>query len=226
MMDYTDKRVLVVGATGGIGQAIVSDLTQRGACVTPLSRSVNNLDITDETSVAAHMNALDGEFDMVLITTGALDPMGHKPEKSITHVTADSLTQHFLLNAIGPALVIKYAIPLLPKNCPSVIAALSARVGSIGDNRLGGWTSYRAAKAALNQIVHTTAIELARTHKHTTCVALHPGTVVTPLTRAYLGRHPAMPATEAAQNLLQVLSQLTPKQSGQFYDWAGKDIPW
>jgi NAD(P)-dependent dehydrogenase (short-subunit alcohol dehydrogenase family) len=226
MMNFTEKRVLVVGASGGIGQALCQEMSARGAHVTPLSRSIDGLDITNETSIETHLATLEPPFDIVLVATGALDPNGHQPEKSIAHVTAEGLTQHFLLNTIGPALVIKHAIPLLHKDRPTLIAALSARVGSIKDNRLGGWTSYRASKAALNQIVHTTAVELSRTHKLATCVALHPGTVVTPLTRTYLGRHPAVSASEAADNLLRVLTQLGPEHSGGFYDWAGKEIPW
>ncbi|MBT5473980.1 MAG: C factor, cell signaling protein, partial [Rhodobacteraceae bacterium] len=101
-----------------------------------------------------------------------------------------------------------------------------ARVGSIGDNKIGGWYSYRAAKAALNQIIHTGAIELARTHKQAVCVALHPGTVQTPFTAKYLGRHPSVPAAQAALNLLSVLEGLGPDKTGQFFDWAGKPVPW
>jgi NAD(P)-dependent dehydrogenase (short-subunit alcohol dehydrogenase family) len=106
------------------------------------------------------------------------------------------------------------------------MAALSARVGSIGDNRAGGWHSYRASKAALNQIIRGAAIELGRTHKHAVCVALHPGTVATSFTEKYLGRHPAVPAGEAAANLLQVMEGLSPRESGQFFDWAGARVAW
>jgi NAD(P)-dependent dehydrogenase (short-subunit alcohol dehydrogenase family) len=107
-----------------------------------------------------------------------------------------------------------------------VFAVLSARVGSIGDNRIGGWISYRSAKAAVNQIVHTAAIELARSHRHSICVALHPGTVKTGFTSKYLARHPAVEPSEAARNLLGVVDSLTPKDTGQFFDWAGKPVPW
>jgi NAD(P)-dependent dehydrogenase (short-subunit alcohol dehydrogenase family) len=103
---------------------------------------------------------------------------------------------------------------------------LSARVGSIGDNRIGGWISYRSAKAAVNQIVHTASIELSRTHRESICVALHPGTVATPFTEKYLGRHPSVPPETAAENLLGVIDALTPKQTGGFFDYAGKEIAW
>ena len=136
------------------------------------------------------------------------------------------MADQFALNTIGPALVLREAGRLLPRDRRAVFAALSARVGSIGDNALGGWISYRAAKAALNQVVHTGAIELSRSHPHAICVALHPGTVATSFTAEYQARHDSVPSDQAAANLLTVLDGLTPDQSGGFYDWAGKEIPW
>lgn len=132
----------------------------------------------------------------------------------------------FMGNTVGPAMVLNHAMRLVPKDRRAAIATLSARVGSIGDNKQGGWYSYRTAKAALNQIVHTSAIELARSHTHSISVALHHDTVQTEFTRKYVGRHPYVPAPEAAQNLLAVIDSLTIAQSGGFYDWAGKVIPW
>ncbi len=137
-----------------------------------------------------------------------------------------ALTAQFALNAIGPALVLKHALPLLPKDRRAVFAALSARVGSIGDNSLGGWHSYRAAKAALNQLIHTAAIEIARSRPDAVIAALHPGTVKTRFTEKYLGRHSAVAPVEAANNLLCVIDGLRPEHSGGFYDWAGKAVPW
>ena len=107
-----------------------------------------------------------------------------------------------------------------------MFAALSARVGSIGDNRLGGWHSYRASKAALNQIIRGASIELARTHPHAVCLALHPGTVKTGLSAKYIGRHPAVEPAEAATNILRVIDGLGPERTGSFFDWAGREIPW
>ena len=219
-------RVLIIGASGGIGAAVVNRLEMKGALVVALSRSVDGFDITNEESVEAHLSVLEGPFDGIIIATGALEIDGAVPEKSIGSVTAASMAAQFAVNAIGPALVLRHAGRLLPRDKRSICAVLSARVGSIGDNRIGGWTSYRAAKAAANQIVHTTAIELARTHPNLVCVALHPGTVETPFTAKYLGRHPAVPADEAAQNLLSVMLQLTPKQTGGFFDWAGHEVVW
>ena len=127
---------------------------------------------------------------------------------------------------LAPHLALRHAADLLPRDRTSTFAVLSARVGSIGDNRIGGWVSYRSAKAAVNQIVHTAAIELARSHKQAICVALHPGTVATAFTEKYLGRHPAVSPSEAAENLLSVIDGLTPGDSGGFRDWAGKEVPW
>ena len=132
----------------------------------------------------------------------------------------------FAVNAIGPALILRHVSRLMPKDKRSVVAVLSARVGSIGDNQIGGWYSYRASKAALNQIVHGAAIELGRSHKQSICVALHPGTVETPFTKDYAGRHKTVSAQEAALNLLDVIADLTPGQSGGFYDYAGQEIVW
>lgn len=219
-------RVLIIGASGGIGSALASALRAQGAQVVGLSRSVDGFDITDEQSVAAHLGALEGPFDGLIVASGALEIDGAAPEKTIRAVRAEAMAAQFAVNAIGPALVLGHAGRLLPREGRSVCAVLTARVGSIGDNRIGGWTSYRAAKAAANQIVHTTAIELARTHPELACVALHPGTVETPFTAKYLGRHPAVPAAEAAENLLSVMKGLKPEQTGGFFDWAGTEVVW
>lgn len=220
------KRALVIGASGGIGSALAQALDAQGWRVTSLSRRQNELDVTEEGSVAGLLGALDGPFQRVLIATGALEIDGAQPEKALKQLDPAVMAAQFALNTIGPALVMKHAVRLLPRDAPAVMAALSARVGSIGDNRAGGWHSYRAAKAALNQIIRGAAIELGRTHRQTICVALHPGTVATPFTAKYLGRHPAVPPAQAAQNLLGVIDSLTPGHSGRFFDWAGKEIAW
>jgi len=219
-------RVLVIGASGGIGAAMVDKARAEGAEVTALSRSADGLDLLDEGSIAACLGALDGAFERVFVTTGALEIGGIGPEKTLRSVTPEALAAQFALNALGPALVLKHAVRLLPRNRPSVFAALSARVGSIGDNRAGGWYGYRAAKAALNQLIHTGAIELARTHPDLACVVLHPGTVQTDLTAAYAGRHPTVPASEAAANLWRVADGLEATDSGSFFDWSGARVVW
>lgn len=227
MTEEKDKtRALVIGASGGIGAAVAAVLAARGCEVVGLSRSVDGLDVTEEASVAAHLGALDGSFDLVFVATGALEIDGAQPEKTIRDLTPQALADQFALNCIGPAMVLKHAIPLLPKDRRAVIAVLSARVGSIGDNRLGGWYAYRTAKAAVNQLVHTAAIELARTHTKAICLALHPGTVATEFTRDYLGRHPSVTPAVAAENLLSVIDGLTPDDTGSFRDWAGKAVAW
>ncbi|WGW04769.1 SDR family NAD(P)-dependent oxidoreductase [Tropicibacter oceani] len=220
------KRVLIIGNSGGIGSAVQAALQAKGHAVTGVSRSGDGLDVTSEASVRGVIGSLEGPFDWVLVATGALEIDGGAPEKSLASLSARTMQDQFALNAMGPMLVLKHALPLLPKDNPAVFAALSARVGSIGDNRLGGWYSYRAAKAALNQLMHGAAIELARTHKQLACVCLHPGTVATPFTEKYLGRHPAVPAPQAAARLIEVMASLTAKDTGRFLDYAGKEIPW
>ncbi|EEX08549.1 short-chain dehydrogenase/reductase SDR [Ruegeria lacuscaerulensis ITI-1157] len=220
------RNALIIGASGGIGRAVCNELLSRSVHVVSLSRSENGLDLMQPDLADDILDGVEGPFDLVLVASGALEIDGAEPEKTIRAVSAKAMMDQFALNAVGPALVLKHAHRLLPRNGRSVFAVLSARVGSIGDNRLGGWVSYRAAKAAVNQIVHTAAIELARSHKDAVCVALHPGTVKTPFTQKYLGRHPAVEPVVAAKNLMQVLEGLRPDQTGQFFDWAGKPVPW
>lgn len=220
------EKALIIGASGGIGQAVSAALEARGVTVTRLSRSGDGLDVTDEASVAAALGALDGPFDLILVTTGALEIAGAAPEKALRQVSAQAMLDQFALNCMGPSLVLKHSLRLLPREGLAVFAALSARVGSIGDNSFGGWYSYRTAKAALNQMIHTGAIELGRSHRGAICVALHPGTVETEFTRKYLGRHPAVPAAQAAENLLGVIERLRPEESGGFFDWQGATVPW
>ncbi|MEM6340816.1 MAG: SDR family NAD(P)-dependent oxidoreductase [Pseudomonadota bacterium] len=219
------KNVLILGASGGIGAALVAEYRERGADVTGLSRKDNGLDMTDQASVAKHLKG-QGLFDLVIVATGALEIDGAAPEKTIRGLSSKAMADQFALNAIGPALVLSHAHDLLPRDRASVFAVLSARVGSIGDNRVGGWISYRSAKAAVNQVVHTGAIELARTHRQATIVALHPGTVATAFTEKYLGRHPSVPPSEAASNLARVIDGLTSAETGQFFDWQGEVVPW
>ena len=218
-------KTLILGQSGGIGSALTRAFQARGDQVHGLSRSRDGFDITDPASVDQHLSDI-GPFDRVIVATGALEINGGAPEKTIKSVSAQAMMDQFRLNAIGPALALSHAHHLLPRDTPSVFAVLSARVGSIGDNKIGGWISYRSAKSAVNQVIRTSAIELARTHKQAVVVALHPGTVATAFTEKYLGRHPAVSPDEAAGNLLGVMDDLTPDQTGQFFDWAGKAVPW
>lgn len=213
-------RSLVIGASGGIGSALVDELTMRGEVVA-LSRSADGLDVTEEASVADALGGLEGAFDLVFVATGALGT----PEKSLRALGKDELAAQFALNAVGPALVLKHSVRLLPRDRRSVFAALSARVGSIGDNRLGGWYSYRASKAALNQLLHGASVEIARTHPKAILALLHPGTVATRFTSDYPGNGKSTPS-EAARGLLGVVDGLGRSQSGGFFDYAGESIPW
>ena len=219
-------RALVVGASGGIGAALVVELQGRGVEVLGLSRSGDGLDVTDEGSVVAALGALEPGFDLVVVATGALVLGGVWPEKTLKAVTVEGLAAQFAVNAVGPALVMKHALRLLPRDRVSKLAVLSARVGSIGDNQLGGWYGYRAAKAALNQLVRTAAVEAKRTHPFSVFVSLHPGTVETGLAPALRAGHPSVSPEVAARNLLRVLEGLGPDQSGGFYDWKGEVVPW
>ncbi len=219
-------RTLVIGASGGIGSAVANAATARGDEVVGLSRSDDGFDVTSQEWVDRAIGGLSDTFDLIFVATGALEVDGHRPEKTVRALNAEGLLSQFRVNAVGPALILRHVPDLLPRDRPSVFAALSARVGSIGDNRLGGWHSYRASKAALNQIVHGAAIELARTHREAVCVCLHPGTVETRFTEKYADRHGTVRAQEAARNLLGVMDRLTPDQTGKFFDYAGREIPW
>jgi NAD(P)-dependent dehydrogenase (short-subunit alcohol dehydrogenase family) len=225
-MSYFPRFPLVIGASGGIGAAI-ADALERKTAVTRLSRRVGGLDITEEESVAAAAARLkDRRFDLIFVASGVLESEGVRPERSFAELDPDAMARVLAANAIGPALVAKHFSPLLPAKERAVFAVLSARVGSIGDNRLGGWMSYRASKAALNQIVRCLAIELKRTRPEAIALALHPGTIDTALTKKFAGgRFTASPA-ECAENLLRISAAATPDMSGGFYAYDGAAIEW
>lgn len=221
-------RAIVIGASGGIGSAIHRALASDENCgeVIGLSRSGTGLDITDEATVAEAASTLSADFHLIFCATGALTIEGIGPEKLLRQINPDAMIKQFAVNAIGPALVLKHFAPKLARKERALMGFLSARVGSIGDNRLGGWISYRAAKAALNQIVHTASIELSRTHPQTVLAALHPGTVATSLTAAYVAGHQPMAPDESAALLLNVLNSLDTSQTGHFYAYDGSPIVW
>ncbi|MEO0681611.1 MAG: SDR family oxidoreductase [Pseudomonadota bacterium] len=221
-------RALVLAASGGLGAAFLARLRADPRCAeaTGLSRSADGMDVTDEASLARAAAGVGGEIDLLVIATGALEIDGRGPEKAFKQLTAEGLAAQFALNAAGPALALKHFGALLPKGRRSLIGALSARVGSIGDNGLGGWTSYRASKAALNQILRCAAIELRRTHRHACLAALHPGTVRTKLTEGRRGAYDTLSADESAERLLAILDGLAPAESGAFRDWKNQEVPW
>ncbi|MGC8519846.1 MAG: SDR family NAD(P)-dependent oxidoreductase [Steroidobacteraceae bacterium] len=224
---------IVIGASGGIGSALQAALAaeSRWAAVVGFSRATQPaIELTDEASIAAaaaHVAALQIEPRRILVASGVLQGEGAKAEKSWSELNVASLERAFAVNAIGPALVMKHFLPLLPRRAPSVFAVLSARVGSIGDNRLGGWYGYRASKAALNQLVRTASIELRRTRPAAICVALHPGTVRTNLSAAHRTDHLTVrDPPEAAALLLEVIERLGPQHSGLLLDYRGEPLPW
>ncbi len=232
---------LVVGASGGIGAALVAQLaadprvrhvtawTRADAPALPEAVSRTKVDILDEASIISAALEL-GEVDFAVIATGLLQNAAAsiRPEKTWRALDADAMRASFEVNTIGPALIAKHVLPKLPRDRRSVFAVLSARVGSIGDNRSGGWYSYRASKAALNQIVRCLAIELAPRWPHAICVGLHPGTVDTNLSKPFQANVAAgklFTAEQSARHLLQVVGNLQPSQSGRVFDWAGIDVP-
>lgn len=237
-------RAAVFGAGGGIGAALVAGLGARPdvAQVFALSRcpgvSGGNADrkivplafeLTDEVSIAAAAQVIGGPLDLCIVATGVLTLAdGTGPEKSLRQIDLLAMAQTFALNTIGPALIAKHVLPLFPRDRRAVFAALSARVGSIGDNRLGGWHSYRASKAALNMLIRNFAIELGRTHREAICVGLHPGTVATGLSGPFQRGVPSeqlfTPAQSAA-HLLQVIAGLSPADSGGCLAWDGARVP-
>ena len=231
-MEWMDKaRAVVIGASGGIGAALAAALEADGVPVVRLSRrSDPPLDLLDEASIAAAAEAADanqGAVRLVIDATGFLHDADFRPERGLKELDPAHLARAFALNATGPALVMKHFLPLLPRKGRSVFATLSARVGSIGDNRLGGWHAYRASKAALNQLVRTAAIELARRKREAVCVALHPGTVATRLSEPFSKSGLDVRTPEvAAEDILQVIAGLKPAQTGGFLDHKGKVIPY
>jgi len=218
------KKALVIGASGGIGFGVAREFENRSVGVTRLSRSTDGLDICDPTSIQRVLGGIDDIFDAIFVATGTL-AKGGRPEKALGQLDPKQMQDVFAVNAVGPALVLAQIERLLPREAPSYVGVLSARVGSIGDNKIGGWHSYRASKAALNQIVRGAAIEIARKRKMARVVALHPGTVETPFTANYQG-HKMVAPDAAARDLCDVLLGVSPEQTGQFFDFAGKEVPW
>lgn len=223
---------IVLGASGGIGGALSDGIRRSGRFVRVLElgrASAPAIDLEDETSIASavhHASAL-GEIRLVIDATGFLHDDTQMPEKTWRAIKPSHMARAFAVNAIGPALLMKHFLPLLPRSGKALFTTLSAKLGSIGDNRLGGWYSYRASKAALNQLVRTASIELRHSRPDAICVALHPGTVDTPLSQPFrrTGLHVRSPTT-AAQHLLVVMDGLGTNQSGLFFDSRGRPLPW
>lgn len=245
-------QVLVTGASSGIGLAMVEALLGDAgvARVCAVSRRAGDsaslqalranygerllpvsADITTDGGLdaIARAAASDDGLHLVINCAGILHGDGLHPEKSLATLDREALAQVFALNAFAPVLLAKALMPLLGPGAPRVYASLSARVGSIGDNRLGGWYAYRASKAAQNQLLRTLAIEWRRTLPHATCVLLHPGTVDTPLSRPFqanLSQDALFTAEYAARQLLAIIAGLTPADSGRFIAWDGSPVAW
>lgn len=224
---------VVIGASGGIGEALAAQLAASNSFSRVLGYSRSGtipLDLTLPSTieaVAADVERDGRDLRLVINATGVLEGEGCVAEKTFRQLDTAEMARAFAINAIGPALLMKHFLPLLPRAGKSVFATLSARVGSIGDNRLGGWYSYRASKAALNQIVHTAAIELVRSRPDALCVAIHPGTVATRLSQRFAksGLDIQSPDT-AATRILTVLDTLPQTASGGFFDHYGQPIAW
>lgn len=224
---------IVVGATGAIGGALAAQLRQDPsfAAVVELTRTSNPpLEMGDEISVksaAEFVRSLGKDVRLIIDATGILHERDLKPEKSLSQIDADTLQRYFVINAMGPMLLMKHFLPLLPRNGKSVFATLSAKVGSIGDNELGGWYGYRASKAALNQFVKTAAIELSRRRSKAICVALHPGTVQSKLSQPFIKSGLAIRSPEvAAYDLLETIGDLSTDRSGKFISYSGEILVW
>ena len=229
----TWRRAVVIGASGGIGEALAEGLEAGGADVMRLSRSAQDpakrIDLLDEDSIAgaAQRVIANGAPDLVIVATGYLHEEGQGPEKDWRQLEPDHLALNFAVNATGPALVAKHFLPLLPDEGRAGFAVLSARVGSISDNRLGGWYGYRASKAALNMLVRTLSVELKRKKPDAFCVALHPGTVATDLSAPFqrgVAEGKLFAPHYSADKLLAVLDAMTSEESGRIFAWDGEEI--
>ncbi|HEY5667407.1 MAG TPA: SDR family NAD(P)-dependent oxidoreductase [Gammaproteobacteria bacterium] len=237
-----ERTAVVIGASGGIGSALVAALSRDPAVdriiaaarrpVEPTAAKVEPMlvDLLDEDSIATLADALSPAMSLetVIVATGLLhDGAALQPEKRLADIDPEQLARMFAVNATGPALVAKHFLPLLARSRRSRFAAISARVGSISDNRLGGWYAYRASKAALNMLIRTAAIELKRTNPDAVCLALHPGTVATGLSGPFRSRvapDSLFTPERAAGHLLSVIRDADPSQSGRCLAWDGTEI--
>ena len=241
---------VVTGASRGIGLALVRALLASDSVVAvdALARHASrspgldaldstrldriDIDLADAGAIDAYgqdVRARGTRVQLVIHAAGLLHEDGVQPEKALASIDSDALQRVFALNAFAPILLARALQPAVPVDTPCVFASLSARVGSIGDNALGGWYAYRASKSAQNQFVRTLSIEWKRTRPRATCLLLHPGTVDTGLSQPFrTGLRPAslFDPDRAARQLLDLIAQVTPADTGRFIAWDGRDIPW
>jgi NAD(P)-dependent dehydrogenase (short-subunit alcohol dehydrogenase family) len=223
-------RALVIGSSGTIGSAFVELLKNNPSCsgVVGIHRgSEFPLDYQDPTSIETCASALatTGPFQLIINAIGVLHSQDWMPEKKLDDLNAEQLMELLKINTIGPALSIRYFSKLLdPEH--SIMVTLSAKVGSIGDNRLGGWYSYRASKAALNMLIKTASIELTRTKPKAALIAIHPGTVNSRLSKPFRGEQIGRPAQDAVADMFRVIENLQIDDSGSFLSYSGEKLPW
>lgn len=234
-------RAAVIGASGGIGTAFVQHLQEceqvESICTFSRSKTtfshpkVRNyqIDILDEDTIESAAKSVKTPLNLILVTTGILHEEAISPEKALKDLSLQNFEKIFAVNTFGPALIAKHFLPLIPKTERSVFAALSARVGSIEDNHLGGWYSYRASKAALNMIIKNTSIEISRRYKEACIIGLHPGTVDTKLSEPFQGNveeSKLFAPAYATEQMLKVVNSVQPSQSGKIFAYDGEVIPY
>ena len=226
MYEYSG-RALVFGASGGIGQAFSRFLEDKlgSENVVNVSRSFDGFEISDEEKILKFSESIEGTFNLIINATGVLQTTEEGPEKTINVVKQKSMIDMMTINAIGPALLLKSFSKKLDKTKFSVFVNLSARVGSITDNRLGGWISYRSSKAALNQIIKTSSIEINRRNKNAICVGLHPGTVKTSFTEKFQNTTETISPDESVKMMMNVVENLSVDDNGYCFAYDGKVIP-
>ncbi len=223
-------RALIIGSSGTIGSAFIELLRCNPSCseVVGVHRhSEYPLDYQNPASIESCANSLaaEGSFQLIINTIGVLHSSAWMPEKKLDDVNAEQLMELMKINAIGPALTMRHFSKLLdPKG--SIMVTLSAKVGSIEDNRLGGWYSYRASKAALNMLIKTASIEWARTKPNIALIAMHPGTVNSRLSKPFRGEQIGRPANEAVKDMFAVIDNLSKEDSGSFVSYSGEKLPW
>ena len=226
MYEYSG-RALVFGASGGIGQAFSRFLEDKlgSENVLNVSRSFDGFEISDEEKILKFSESIEGSFNLIINATGVLQTTEEGPEKTINVVKQKSMIDMMTINAIGPALLLKNFSKKLDKTKFSVFVNLSARVGSITDNRLGGWISYRSSKAALNQIIKTSSIEINRRNKNAICVGLHPGTVKTRFTEKFQNTTETISPDKSVEMMMKVVENLSVDDNGYCFAYDGKVIP-